>query len=190
MDAAAQYAFAYALTTTAGVRALLALAAVAVAAHLGWMHPPAGFAWLGSVTVMWILIGFAVVEILADKVPFLDHVVHFVQIAGKPAAGAILVGGSVHAQSHEILIGLMVAGALNALGIHTAIASMRGASTITTGGIANPAVSLVEDVGAAVSLLIAFLAPFAAAGLAIVFTIGLVFVVRWLHARAFRTQTP
>ena len=190
MDAAAQYAFAYSLTTTAGVRALLALAAVAVAAHVGWLHPPAGFAWLASTTAMWILIGAAVIEILADKIPFLDHVVHFVQIAGKPAAGAILVGGSVHAQSHEMLIGLMVVGALNALGIHVAVASMRGASTVTTGGVANPAVSLMEDVGAAVALLVAFLAPFVAAVLAIAFTIALVFVVRWLHARAFRTQTP
>jgi uncharacterized membrane protein len=190
MDPGAQYAFAYALTTTAGVRALLALAAVAVAAHVGWMHPPGGFEWLGSTAAMWILIGFAAVEIFADKIPFVDHVVHLVQIAGKPAAGAILVGGSVHPQSHEMLIGLMVVGALNALGIHVAVASLRGASTVTTGGIANPAVSLVEDTGAAVALLIAFLAPFAAALLAIVFTIGLVFIVRWLHARAFRTQTP
>lgn len=190
MDAAAQYAFAYSLTTTAGVRALLALAAVAIAAHVGWLHPPAGFEWLGSTIAMWILIGFAVVEFLADKIPFLDHVVHFVQVAGKPAAGAILVGGSVHAQSHEMLIGLMVAGALNALGIHVAVASMRGASTVTTGGIANPAMSLVEDVGAAIALLVAFLAPFVAAALAIAFTILLVALVKWLHARAFRTQTP
>jgi uncharacterized protein DUF4126 len=190
MDAAAQYAFAYALTTTAGVRALLALAAVAVAAHVGWMHPPSGFEWLGHATVMWILIGAAAVEILADKIPFLDHVVHFVQVAGKPAAGAIIVGGSVHAQSHEVLIGLMVVGALNALGIHAAVATMRGASTITTGGIANPAVSLFEDAGAAVALVLAFLAPFLAATLAIAFTVALVFLVRWLHARAFRTQTP
>lgn len=190
MDAAAQYAFAYALTTTAGVRALLALAAVSIAAHIGWMHPPTGFEWLASTTAMWVLIAVAAVEMLADKVPFLDHAVHFVQVAGKPAAGAILVGGSVHAQSHEMLVGLMVVGALNALGIHVAVASLRGASTVTTGGIANPAVSLFEDVGAAVALVIAFLAPFVAAALAIAFTIALVFFVRWLHARAFRTQTP
>ena len=84
----------------------------------------------------------------------------------------------------------MVVGALNALGIHAAVASMRGASTLTTGGIANPAVSLLEDAGAAVSLTIAFLAPFVAAALAIAFTVALVYLVRWLHARAFRTQTP
>ena len=173
MDAAAQYAFAYALTTTAGVRALLALAAVAVAAHVGWLHPPAGFAWLGSTTARWVLIAFAIVEFVADKIPLLDHAVHFVQIAGKPAAAAILVGGAVHAQSHETLIALMIAGALNALGIHAAVASIRAASTLTTGGVANPAVSVVEDGGAATSLLLAFLAPIAAAIAAVVFTVAL-----------------
>ncbi|MBV8434452.1 MAG: DUF4126 domain-containing protein [Candidatus Eremiobacteraeota bacterium] len=190
MDAAAQYAFAYALTTTAGVRSLLALAAVAVAAHVHWMHPPAGFVWLGSATAMWILIGVAVVELLADKVPVLDHAVHFVQIAGKPAAGAILVGGSVHAQSHELLIGLMVLGALNALGIHAAIASVRGASTMTTGGAGNPFVSVVEDAGAIGSLIIAFVAPFAAALLAVAFTIALILLARAAYHRMRAARAP
>lgn len=183
MDAAAQYAFAYALTTTAGVRSLLALAAVAIAAHLHWMHPPAGFDWLASTTAMWVLIGAAVLEMLADKIPVVDHAVHFIQLAGKPAAGAILVGGSVHAQSHEMLIGLMVLGALNAFGIHAAIASVRGASTVTTGGMGNPVVSVVEDVGAIGSLILAFFAPFLAAFIAVAFTVALVIVARSAYRR-------
>src|SRR5579859_6274341 len=107
MDAATQYALAYALTTTAGVRAVLALAAVAVATHVGLLHPPAMFLWLASVPVMWALLGVAAVEVLADKVPFLDHALHVLQIVVKPAAAAIIVGGTVHAQSNEMLIFLM-----------------------------------------------------------------------------------
>ena len=114
MDAAGQYALAYALTTTAGVRAMVALAAVAIAAHFNLIHPPGAFAWLGSPIAMWVLGGFAVVEILADKVPLLDHALHVAQIAVKPAAAAVLVGGSLHAQSHEALVTLMILGALNA----------------------------------------------------------------------------
>ncbi|HEY1655067.1 MAG TPA: DUF4126 domain-containing protein [Candidatus Tumulicola sp.] len=176
MDAAAQYALAYALTTTAGVRAMLALTAVAVATHFHVIHPPATFGWLGSAPAMWILGALAIVEMLADKVPLLDHVLHFLQIAVKPAAGAILVGGSVHAQSHDLLITLMILGALNALGIHAAIASLRGASTIATGGIANPAVSTAEDAGSIGSLVLGFAAPFVAAALAVAFTLGLGFL--------------
>ncbi|MEO6835671.1 MAG: DUF4126 domain-containing protein [Candidatus Tumulicola sp.] len=183
MDAASQYALAYALTTTAGVRALLSLTAVAVAAHFHLLHPPEAFAWLGSTAAMWTLGAFAVVEILADKVPLLDHVMHVAQIALKPAAGAILVGGSIHAQSHDAIVTLMILGALNALGVHAAVASLRGASTIATGGIANPAVSTAEDAGSIGSLILAFIAPFAAAAIAIVFTIALAIFARIAYRR-------
>lgn len=183
MDAATQYALAYALTTSAGVRALLSLTAVAVAVHLHLLHPPEAFAWLGSAAAMWSLGTLAVVEILADKVPLLDHVLHFAQIALKPAAAAIIVGGSVHAQSHDALVALMVLGALNALGVHAAVASVRGASTIATGGVANPVVSGAEDAGSVGGLLLAFIAPFAAAAMALVFSIALALVVRSAYRR-------
>lgn len=188
MDAASQYALAYALTTTAGVRALLALAAVAVAAHFHVVHPPVAFAWLGAPIAMWILIGLALVEMLGDKVPLLDHVLHVAQIAVKPAAAAILVGGTLHPPSHDALVTLMVLGGLNALGIHAAVAAVRGASTVTTGGVGNPVVSTAEDAGSIGSLFVAFIAPIIAAALAICFTIALIVLARtaFVRARAMR----
>jgi Domain of unknown function (DUF4126) len=174
MDAAAQYALAYALTTTAGVRALFPLAAASVAVHLGFLHSPPGFAWLGASHTMWILIGVAAAEILADKVPLVDHALHVVGVVVKPAAAAVLVGGSVHAQSHQLLLALMVLGALNALGIHAAVATVRGASTVTTAGIANPAISTIEDAGSIGGSLLAFFAPFVAAFLALCFAGALI----------------
>lgn len=178
MDAAAQYALAYALTTTAGVRALLALAAVAIAAHVGFLHPPPEFAWLGSSIAMWILIAVAALDVLADKIPVLDHALHVAGVVVKPAAGAILVGGAVHAQSPQLLISLMVLGGLNALGIHAGVMSVRAASTASTGGLANPVVSIVEDVVSLGAILLSFFLPFAAAVAAVCFSIAIVYVVR------------
>jgi hypothetical protein len=188
VDAASQYALAYALTTTAGVRALLPLAAFAVVIHLGFLHPPPGFSWLGGATVMWPLIGIALLELLADKIPIVDHAMHVVGIAVKPAAAAVLVGGSVHAQSPQILIGLMTLGALNALGIHAAVASVRGASTLTTAGIANPAISTVEDGGSILATLLAFFAPFIAAFLALCFAAALFILARSAYKRVRTSQ--
>ncbi|PZR59731.1 MAG: hypothetical protein DLM50_01085 [Candidatus Meridianibacter frigidus] len=182
MDAAAQYALAYALTTTAGIRAIMPLAAVAIAAHLGILHPPAAFAWLGHASVMWALCAIAGVELLADKVPLLDHGLHFLQIALKPAAAAIIVGGAVHPQNHDTLVLLMVAGALNALGVHSAVAATRAVSTVGTAGIANPALSAAEDAGSIVTLLVGFFAPFLAAALALLLTILLVVLARRVYA--------
>ncbi len=188
MTSAAQYALAYALTTTAGIRALLPLAFVSIAAHLGFIHPDAPFAWLGSTPVTLILIGIAIVEICADKIPLLDHALHVVQVATKPAAAAILVGGATHPQSHSVLIGLMTVGALNALGIHAATSSVRVASTATTAGIANPFISLFEDVTAAGLTVLAFVAPFVAAALSLLAVIVGIRIVRSLvHHRHART---
>jgi|SRR5579884_473472 len=167
MDAGSQYALAYALTTSAGIRALLPLALVSVAAHFGYVHPPQPFGWLGSTNVTAVLIGVALLELFADKIPLLDHALHFVQVVTKPAAAAILVAGTAHPQSHNVLVGLMVLGALNALGIHAFTSSVRVASTATTAGVANPFISMLEDLAAIGVTVLAFVAPFIAAALCV-----------------------
>jgi hypothetical protein len=183
MDPAAQYALAYALTTSAGIRALLGLTLLSIATHLGLVHPAAPFTWLGSTTVTVILAGMALLEIFADKVPFLDHALHFVQLVTKPAAAAILVGGVTHPQSRDILIGLMAVGALNALGIHAVTSSARVASTATTGGIANPFISIFEDVIAAGVAVLAFVAPFIAGALSLLAAVVMFRLARVAYRR-------
>jgi uncharacterized membrane protein len=186
MDAPAQYALAYALTTSAGIRAVLPLAVVSIAAHFGYIHPPQPFDWLGSTNVTLVLAGIAIVEIFADKIPLLDHALHFVQILTKPAAAAILVAGTTHPQSHDALIGLMVIGALNALGVHAFTSSVRIGSTATTGGLANPVLSFVEDVVAVGTAVSAFIAPFVAAALALVLVLILARLARGAYRRVRR----
>lgn len=173
MDAATQYALAYSLTTTAGVRGVLSLAIVAVAAHMGVIHAPGQFAWLNAAPVMWVLVGVAALELVSDKIPFVDHALHVLQIAVKPAAAAIIVGGTVHPQSQEMLVFLMIVGALNALGIHAGVMSVRAASTATTGGLGNPFVSVAEDGIALGGGILAFVVPIAVAIVALLLSIAL-----------------
>lgn len=194
MDAVAQYALAYALTTSAGVRALLPLAAVSAAAHAGWIHPAGGFEWLGHTGVMWILIAVAALEMFADKIPLVDHAMHFVQVASKPAAAAILVGGTTHPHGNEELIALMAVGALNAFGIHGAVVATRAASTAGTAGFANPLLSVAEDAVSIGGIVLAFVAPVLAAVVALLASIVLVIVARQVYrsvraARAARAAT-
>lgn len=171
MDATAQYALAYALTTTAGIRGLLTLAVASLAVHFGWIHPPEGFAWIGSDSASLILVAGAFVEFLGDKIPVVDHALHAVQMVAKPVAAAILVGGVVHTKNPAELYALMALGAINALGVHAVTSTTRGASTAMTAGIGNPVLSVIEDVAAVLMLVLAFVAPFLAAGLAILATV-------------------
>ncbi len=186
MDAASQYALAYSLTTTAGLRGVLSLALVAVAAHFGVIHTPGQFGWLSHEAVMWILLGVAAVEMISDKVPFVDHALHVLQIVIKPAAAAIIVGGTVHPQSEQMLVFLMIVGALNALGVHAGVMSVRAASTATTGGLGNPIVSTAEDGVAIAGGILAFIVPVAVAIVALLLSLALLRIGR----KAYRRLRP
>lgn len=183
MDSVTQYALAYALTTSAGLRGLLTLAAVSVAIHFGLFTPPESFAWLGSNTVTLALVSVALVDLIGDKIPVVDHALHTVQTLVKPAAAAILVGGVAHTQSHGELYMLMALGALNAVGVHAASAAARGASSLLTGGLGNPVLSTIEDGVSVFMIVLALLAPLVAAVIAVMIV---VFIVR--AARAFRKR--
>ena len=53
-----------------------------------------------------------------------------------------------------------------------------GASTATTAGLGNPILSIIEDVIAVVGVVVAFVAPFLGAALAVVLTIVALFCIR------------
>jgi len=176
------FATAYGLSTSIGLRPFLVLALASIAMHLGYLHPAHAFASLGSDGATWLLAGLAVLEFAGDKVPVVDHALHVLHFATKPIAAALLVGSALPAHpdgsadlANYALMGL---GAFNALGIHTGVATLRGASTALSGGIANPFVSLAEDVVAIVATLLAVTAPLVGAFVAIAITVVLLVVAR------------
>jgi len=183
MDAATQFALAYALTATAGLRGFLTLFAAAVAAHYHLVRPSPDFEWLGSDGSLVVLGVFALLEIAADKIPAVDHALHAISFAVRPAAAAILVGGTVNMSNSTELIGLMAAGALNALLVHTSVAAARAASTATTLGVANPVLSFVEDGVTIAGIIVAFAFPIVAALLALVLVFSLIFAMRRIGGR-------
>lgn len=122
-----------------------------------------------------VLIGLGVlyaIEFLADKVPAIDHVWDAIHTFVRPAAGA-LVGWA--ATSQEVPKGLVIVASVlaggAALTTHTAKATLRAASTATTAGIANPILSMIEDVFAIVNAIIAVFLPWIVALVAIIVTI-------------------
>jgi hypothetical protein len=138
------------------------------------------FNFLGTDGAAIVLGVFAVIEFFADKIPVVDHAVHVLHFAAKPIAAAILVGSMVPDGSTPDVAttGLMALGALNALGVHGGVAALRGASTATTAGLGNPILSIIEDVIAVVGVVVAFVAPFLGAALAVVLTIVALFCIR------------
>ena len=168
------FATAYGLSTSVGLRPFLTLALASVAMHLGYLHVAPAFAYLGTDGASWLLGAFAVLEFFGDKIPAVDHALHVVHFGIKPIAAALLVGGAVGGSagidgtSPDLLTyAAMGVAALNALGVHGGVAALRGASSATTLGLANPIVGLAEDVVAIGATLLAIALPFAGAALAL-----------------------
>jgi len=188
------FATAYTLSTSVGIRPFLTLALASLATHLGYLHPAHEFAFLGSDGATVLLASFAMLEFVAEKVPAVDHLLHVIHIAAKPLAAAILVGSAapdvVQGDGSAYTYALMGAAALNALGVHAGVAAIRGASTATTAGLANPFISLIEDAATVVTTALALLAPLAGAALAFVVTLLLIFAARAIIRHVRPRATP
>ena len=119
------------------------------------------FDWLTSDVGLTVLIVASIVEIVADKVPAIDHFLDSIGTFIRPAAAtvataSVLTGVDVD-PTVAAIVGFIV-GTPTALGFHTLKAGTRVASTATTMGCANPVLSLIEDV---ISLAFSILSIFA-----------------------------
>jgi hypothetical protein len=178
----AAISLALALAATAGLRAWLPLLVAGVLAKAGVADLGDGFAWLASWPAL-TLFGLAtVLEIAGDKIPALDHALDAVGTFVRPLTGA-LAAAAVLVQVEDpmiaLVIGLLV-GAPTALAPHAAKATVRAVSTGTTGGLANPVISFVEDALAIAMAILAFLLPILAGLLVLVLAF---FTWRWIRKR-------
>jgi hypothetical protein len=191
LDAIAQLAAGFGLSSAAGLNAYLPLLILAVLArftNLVTLEPP----W--DVLQSWWIIGLLAVlltvEVIVDKIPAADTVNDVVQTIVRPVAGGVLFAASAGIVSdiHPVLAlacGLLVAGT-----IHAVKASARPAITATTGGIGNPVLSTAEDIVSGILSVLAIVVPIFVA-LIILLLLGL--LVFWLLRRRRRhreTQMP
>jgi hypothetical protein len=167
------------LAAPAGVNAYIPLLAVAVAERLGWLHLNAPYDVLGSWWVIAIIAVLLAVEVVADKIPAVDHVNDVIQTVVRPAAGGLLaVSASGEGTVSPVL--LLVAGVLIAGGVHAVKASARPVVNVSTAGTGAPVVSTLEDIGAAIMTVLALLVPVLAAVLIIaIVVLAIVLIRRW-----------
>jgi hypothetical protein len=176
-------ALAIALAASAGLRAWLPLLLAGGLARWGVLDLGPSFQFLASTKAL-VLFGVATaIELVGDKVPAVDHALDVVGTVLRPAAGALLAAsvlGTVSDPLSSIVLGTAV-GAPSALVPHAAKSALRVASTAATAGLANPLLSLLEDVISIVTFVLAVLAP-----LVVVAALGLTLYLasRWLRRRA------
>jgi len=153
------------LAACAGLRAWLPLFLAGALARGGVLTLGSSFGFLASNRAL-ILFGVAtVIEIVADKVPAVDHALDMLSTVLRPAAGSLLAA-SVMWEIHDPLTALalgVAVGAPSALVPHAAKSVLRAASTTLTGGLANPVISVAEDALAIGMFVLTVVVPIVAA---------------------------
>jgi len=165
---ATQLAMGFALAASVGVRAFLPLFVAGILARQGYLALGPSFQWMESTPALIVFGSALAFEILADKVPLLDHMLDASGAFVKPVAGTILAA-SLFTQLDPLVaatLGLVTGGTVAGV-VHAAKSLTRVVSTSTTAGLGNPFLSFAEDAAATVGIVLAFLVPILAALVAV-----------------------
>ncbi len=152
---------AFGLSASAGLNAYIPLLIVGVLAHYtDLIHLTAPWDLLANPWILILLGILLIIEMLADKVPVVNHINDLIQTVVRPAAGAITFAAStdvIHGSNPVLAMacGLLVAGS-----VHVAkSAVVRPVVTATTAGAGNVPVSFAEDVTSTVVSFVSILMP-------------------------------
>ena len=173
------------LGAASGLNAWIPLFGLGLAQRLGAVRLTDPFDRLGTTPVLVVLGALLVVDLIGDKVPVVDHVLHVVGMVVAPASGAVMLLAQQNLVSHShpglaALLGVGLGG-----GVHLSRSAVRPVVTAGTAGAGNPVVSAVEDVVSFALTVLAVIVPVLAfVALTVVTVVLCRRVVRWRRRRA------
>ncbi|MGP1386133.1 MAG: DUF4126 domain-containing protein [Thainema sp.] len=179
------------LSAATGFRIFIPPLLMSAAAVTGHYTPPNELTWMATQTALMAFAGATAVEVIAYYIPWIDNLLDMVEVPLAAIAGTVLTAGMLSGavtDSFPELSPLILWTAAAIVGGGTAAATegatvvTRLASTATTGGLANPALSTAENLSAMIMTWLAIAAPILALGL-------VVFVIWYAVTRGIRLLT-
>ncbi|HSO12219.1 MAG TPA: DUF4126 domain-containing protein [Anaerolineales bacterium] len=152
---------AFGLSASAGLNAYIPLLVVGLLArytNLIALNQP--WSTLSNPWIILMLCVLVIIEMLADKIPAVNHINDLIQTLIRPAAGAIAFAASANVVTDMSPVLALAAGLLVAGTVHlTKSGVVRPAVTAATGGTGNVPVSIAEDVTSTVLSIVAVVIP-------------------------------
>jgi hypothetical protein len=183
------------LAASAGLNAYIPLLTMGLLARFtDTIDLPTGWSWLSGGWVLVILAILLAVEVVADKVPVVDHVNDVVQTVVRPTAGGLAFGAGSSSEtvtvsdpasffsSHQWVP--IATGVIIALCVHGVKAASRPVVNATTAGVGAPVASTAEDFSSVVLSVLAILLPV----LVLVALLLLVVAAVWVFRRRARRR--
>ena len=133
------------LAAAAGFRVFVPLFVMSVAAYTGHLELGQGFHWIGSLPALVVFSTATCLEIGAYYIPWLDNLLDTVSAPAAVVAGAIVAASTFTEMDPLLKWSLAIIGGGGLAGIVKGTTTLtRGASTVTTGGLANWVLSSFE----------------------------------------------
>jgi len=168
------------LAAACGFRVFVPFLVVSIAAMSGHLELAPGFEWMGTYYALAAFGAATLLEIAAYYVPWLDNLLDTIATPVAVVAGAVITASVVGDMSPFLKWTLaVIAGGGTAAAVQAGTVALRGTSSVTTGGIANPVVSTGELGGSAVVATLAVVLPIVAVALVIIMGAFLVRLRRW-----------
>ncbi|HTR96813.1 MAG TPA: DUF4126 domain-containing protein [Candidatus Acidoferrales bacterium] len=178
------------IAAACGLRAFLPLLALSIAARLGVVHLAPDAAWLSGNVALGALALAAVAELLADKLPLVDHALDALGTFVRPAAAAVAAWATFGRIDPVLSLAAALVLGAGAMGIHALKAKARLGSTALTLGHANPLLSTAEDVTAATLSFTALWLPLLAGALVALLVVALTLARRRARRQAQPGRRP
>jgi hypothetical protein len=174
------------LASATGFRVFLPLFALSLTSYFHLWELNSTLDWIGRWPAL-ITLGIAMIaEIFAYYIPYIDNLLDTIATPLAAIAGTLVMASTIIEIDPMITWGLaIIAGGGTATAMQGMTSATRLASTLKTGGLANPVVATAET-GTALSLsIVSIFLPI----LAIIFVVGIFLLVFWLFRR-FRSKKP
>lgn len=167
------------LSAACGFRVFVPLLVMSIASLMGWFEPMKGFEWLAMPSVC-VALGVATIfEIGAYYIPWVDNLLDTIATPAAMIAGTLTTMAASTGEMSQFAswASAIIVGGGTATAVQMSTVAVRGLSTATTGGIANPLVSTGEWISALVVSVMAFVVPVL---VVIVGFILMIIVIRWV----------
>jgi Domain of unknown function (DUF4126) len=189
LDMLVELMLALSLSSAAGFRVFVPLLALSAAAVIGHIDLPANFDWLETPQALGLFTIAAVLEVLGYAIPWLDHVLDLVATPSAILAGTIMTASLAPEMDPLAKWTLaLVAGGGTAGITKAAMNLLRGTSTATTGGLANPFFAALELLVALILSILAITLPIVA-GLLVIGIFGFLMYKLWRFFKADKSRT-
>jgi hypothetical protein len=152
---------AFGLSASAGLNAYIPLLIVGLLArYTNLINLNSPWDTLASPWIILFLCFLVIIEMLADKIPAVNHINDLIQTFIRPVAGAIAFAASANVVTDVSPVLALASGLLVAGTVHlTKSGIVRPAVTVTTGGAGNIPVSIAEDITSTVLSIVAIVIP-------------------------------